>query len=260
MSDAGGVPLLALDPDLGAGLSTEEFDRAYHEISLPVVDLPVGPWSLDTLRPGRPDGAAPRADDDLLGFLVIRGTLTIDTRVLGRPCSRPIGRGELVLLDHMPPESLPVTVGWSALAKAQVGILDGPFLELAQRWPVLVRAVLQRAAAQAHYATVLHAITQLTHVEDRLLCLFWSLADRYGIVRPSGIWVALPATHEALARMVGARRSTVTLGLRALAESGRVHAENNGWLLDHEALAISVEPASEVGAGRQPGRSAAPAT
>jgi CRP/FNR family cyclic AMP-dependent transcriptional regulator len=51
---------------------------------------------------------------------------------------------------------------------------------------------------------------------DRLLALMWSLADRRGIVREDGVYVPLSLTHETLAQMIGARRPTVTLGLKAL--------------------------------------------
>jgi CRP/FNR family cyclic AMP-dependent transcriptional regulator len=86
------------------------------------------------------------------------------------------------------------------------------------------------------------AIGQLPRVEDRLLALMWSIADRRGVVRRDGIWVHLPVTHATLAQMIGARRPTVSLGLRTLSERGFLTAENGGWLLSRASLAEFASP------------------
>ena len=56
------------------------------------------------------------------------------------------------------------------------------------------------------------------------------------MVRADGVWVHLPVTHATLAQMIGARRPTVSLGLRALSESGHVVAQDGGWLISPASL------------------------
>jgi CRP/FNR family cyclic AMP-dependent transcriptional regulator len=76
----------------------------------------------------------------------------------------------------------------------------------------------------------------LPRVEDRLLALMWSLADRRGTVRTDGVHVPLSLTHETLAQMIGARRPTVSLGLKALSEQGVLSADGDGWLIARDSL------------------------
>jgi CRP-like cAMP-binding protein len=84
---------------------------------------------------------------------------------------------------------------------------------------------------------VAEGVSQLPRVEDRLLALMWSLADRRGIVRRDGIWVHLAITHDALAQMIGARRPTVSLGLKSLNAQGLLRPEADGWLIARASLA-----------------------
>lgn len=79
----------------------------------------------------------------------------------------------------------------------------------------------------------------------RLLALLWSIAEWQGVVRPDGVWVPMALTHETLAQMVGARRPTVSLGLRALAEQGMVRAESDGWLIAAGSLQL-LSPSSQA--------------
>jgi CRP-like cAMP-binding protein len=75
------------------------------------------------------------------------------------------------------------------------------------------------------------AIAQQPKLEERLWMLFWELAERYGRVRPDGVHVDLPLTHEVLSHLVGARRPSVSGALTRLAAAGRVHRHGRGWVL-----------------------------
>ena len=55
-------------------------------------------------------------------------------------------------------------------------------------------------------------------------------------MRADGVWVHLPVTHATLAQMIGARRPTVDLGLRALTERGLVRSEGSGWLISPASI------------------------
>ena len=173
---------------------------------------------------------------DLLGFLVISGTLTMNVRLSGRVCTRLIDERELVLLDGVESDPIPAVWGWEVLEAAHVAILDSRLLVIGRRWPSLMGAILKRAADQTRHLFLQKAISQLPRVEQRLLALLWSIADRRGVVRADGVWVRMSATHEALARMIGAQRPTVSLGLAHLSEAGLLRSEDDGWLLHPASL------------------------
>ena len=231
-----GVRLLDADPDLGADLAPEELAEAARHVVLPMVRLDRGLWSVERLREARGVRGEPR------GFMVVAGTVSIDLAINGQVCTRLITSRELVLLDGWEESSIPMRAGWSVLDSATLAVLDRRLAVIGSRWPGLMDAILRRAAEQMRHALMQQAISQLPRVEDRLLALLWSVADRQGVVRGDGIWVHLPVTHATLAQMIGARRPTVSLGLRALTERGLIRAENNGWLLSHDSLEIFPQP------------------
>lgn len=220
-----GVRLLVAEPDLGSALQGEALEQAREQAVFPIIELEPGPLMLDRLR--RADGVR----DQLHGFLVIGGSLTINLRMSGRTCTRLIGSRELVLLDGVQSDSIPISWEWTVLAPARLVLLDGRLHAIARHWPPVLSAILERAAQQTRNAFLQQAISQLPRAEERLLALFWSIADRQGVVRPDGVWLELSATHDTLAHMVGAQRPTVSLGLTRLAEGGMLRPEGNGWLL-----------------------------
>ena len=62
---------------------------------------------------------------------------------------------------------------------------------------------------------------------------------------PSGVVVPLSLTHELLGRLVGARRPTVSLALKALIDRGAlVRRQDRSWLL--------LEPAPDLAPRREP--------
>lgn len=225
-----GIRVLVAEPDLAAGLSGETLEEAREGCVLPAVDLGPGPVRLDALRGNR------EVRGKLHGFLVLSGALMVNVKMFGRTCARLIGTRELVLLDGVQSDSIPVTWLWTVLSPARLVLFDERLLEFATRWPTLLGTVLERAAQQTRIAFLQQAVSQLPRVEERLLSLFWAIADRQGVVRPDGIWVELAATHDTLAHMVGAQRPTVSLGLARLAEANLLRAEDGGWLLSHESL------------------------
>ena len=224
------VRLLVAEPELGEGLSAEEFERARLHVVLPVVERPAGPLDLAELS-SRSDAVG-----DLYGFLVLEGTLLINIDMAGRRAGRLVCTGALVLIDGPGSESIPVDFEWSVVDACRLACIDQRLLAIVQRWPALMSAVMRRAAQHARHALTQQAISQLPKVEDRLLALFWSLADRQGVVRPEGIWIGLTVTHDTLAQLVGAQRPTVSLGLTRLAETGMLRPQPGGWLINPESI------------------------
>jgi hypothetical protein len=224
------VYLLDADPDLGSGLSGDELTEARRQAVVPVVELAVGRRTVDELTDTDGVHGAP------LGFLLLGGLLTMDVRLAGRWCIRLIVPRDLVLIGSLEAESVPAQWGWTVIEPARVAILDQRLLVIGQRWPGVLSAILERAALQTQHALLQQAISQLPRVEDRLLALLWSVADRQGVVRADGVWVHLPVTHDKLARMIGARRPTVTLGLHALANRRLLRPDRDGWVIDRASL------------------------
>jgi hypothetical protein len=75
------------------------------------------------------------------------------------------------------------------------------------------------------------AIVQVPRLDERLWMIFWELADRWGKVRPDGVYLELPLTHELLSYVAAARRPSVSGALTKLAEGGRVRRAGRAWLL-----------------------------
>lgn len=67
--------------------------------------------------------------------------------------------------------------------------------------------------------------------EVRLHVLMWHLAERMGRVRPDGVHLALPITHETLGHLVAARRPSVSAALGQLSQRGLRDRNGDGWVL-----------------------------
>ena len=227
---AQGVRLLDVDPDLGSALAGEELDQAHRQTVFPLLERDVGPFQPDELR------EEPGVRGHLHGFLVVSGSLAVNLAMSGRMCTRLVGPRELILLEGLRSDSIPISWEWSVLTPVRLALIDEFLSIVASRWPPLLGTILERAARQTRNAFLQQAISQLPRVEERLLALFWSIADRQGIVRPDGVWVEFAVTHDTLARMVGAQRPTVSLGLTRLADAGLLRSGDGGWLIARASL------------------------
>ena len=79
------------------------------------------------------------------------------------------------------------------------------------------------------------AISHVRRVDDRLVLLFWHLADRRGRMTADGIVIPLKLSHSAIAKLVGAQRPTVSTALGQLRDRGVLERDSNdSWLLRGE--------------------------
>jgi CRP/FNR family cyclic AMP-dependent transcriptional regulator len=249
-----GVRLLVVDDELGRGLDEAALEEARMHAVVPAIELQPGSLAIDALR------EAPGVRGHLHGLFVIEGTLGVHLRMSGRTCTKLVAERELVLLDGVEGDSIPLLWEWAVLAPARLALLDERLHALGRQWPALLTALLERAAQQTRNALLQQAISQLPRVEERLLALFWAIADRQGVVRSDGVWVPLTATHDLLAQMVGAQRPTVSLGLGRLADGGLVRSEDDGWLLARDSISAFAQPppppaAADADARESDGRS-----
>ena len=158
--------------------------------------------------------------------------------MLGTSSAELLGTGDLLRPADIDGElTLPVSaeVEWTALAPLRIAVLDDVFLAAACRYPPVLARLMGRAVARAKALALHDAVTNLKHVETRLLVQFWHLAERWGRVGRDGVTLAMPLTHELLAKLVGAQRPTVTTALGRLAERGDVIRDGAGWRLSHSS-------------------------
>ncbi len=205
--------LLDVDPDLGEDLRDEELASARRDIVVQTSGLDVGSWEPLKDLP---------EEDRHLGLLVVDGLIARDVVVADTACAELVGRGDVLRPWERFGEQapMPYEVEWHVLEPTELAVLDRRATELACRYPPLVTAFVARTTARSHALAFSLAITCITGVKIRLLVLFWHLADRWGRVRPDGVFVPLRLTHEMLGKLVGARRPSVSTALGELADHG----------------------------------------
>jgi Mn-dependent DtxR family transcriptional regulator len=71
-----------------------------------------------------------------------------------------------------------------------------------------------------------------------VLAFLWHLAERYGVVVPGAVRIDVPLTHSVLARLVGARRPTVTTALQRLMHLGYLQRDARAFVLLGDAGAV----------------------
>jgi CRP-like cAMP-binding protein len=123
------------------------------------------------------------------------------------------------------------TASWTALTSARLALLDAEFFERAAQWPELARALLVRAGRLGQRLALRGAIETLS-VDARLLATFWLWASQWATVAGQGVVLRIPLSHERIARLIHARRPTVTSALGRLREAGVINQRKDGsWVL-----------------------------
>ena len=234
------VTLLDVDPDLGAEIPAEELELARRVTVSHAIELPRGGWDPEDRE---------RYGDRPFALLVVEGLLTREVQLAHRSSAQLLGAGQLLHPWQRSEGLVPAEVHWTVNERAVLAVLDERFLAAARRWPGLTRCLHARLASQWDDAAVHTSICQLPHVETRILALLWHLAERWGRVTGDGVLVPLALTHEAVGRLVGAQRPTVSLALRALAEQEAViRREDGSWLLSDVSRASLSPNASGLAA------------
>jgi CRP-like cAMP-binding protein len=237
------VQLLSADAEFAEVLAPDERELAERLVVMEVRRTARGPWEPD-LRTSDGKGFA---------LLVLRGAITREISLAGRRSSQLFGPGDILGPAPSGDSLVPHEVAWTVSEAGVVGVLDDRFRMAVRRWPALGAVVDSRLLEQSNRLALHVAIAQLGRVELRVLALLWHLADRWGHVTPQGVHVPLKLTHEALGRLVGAQRPTVTLALVELARTGEVmRSDSGGWVLDPESRE-SLSP-SRAGAMAPPAR------
>jgi CRP/FNR family transcriptional regulator, cyclic AMP receptor protein len=226
-----GVALLDADPDLAMHIEPEQRARARAIVTTSVLELPAGPWD----RAGLADEG-----EKTFGALVLSGLITRHLDVGGHPGLEFYGQGDVIGSWELEIATLPAEEAWTATVPSRLALLDDRFLAAVRRWPRLLTGLFQRTRLQHDRLALQLVIAEQPRVDERLLSLFWHLSERFGHVTPGGIVLSLALTHEALGRLIGARRPTVTLALKALADRDAVvRMPDRSWLVRERPRSLS---------------------
>jgi hypothetical protein len=229
------APLLDLDPDLGEFLDDERRDAAQRTLLARVRRVGKGPWDISSLH---------SADPGHLGLLMLDGVLSREVLAADVISTELIGPGELLRPWQLAPDAslLRVSVRWTVLADARVAVIDRRLTAQLALFPEITSLLVERLTARSQRLAVSQAIAQLNRVDQRLLTLFWHIAERWGRMTVHGVAIPLTLSHRMLAQLVGARRPTVSTAIGELTQRGEVRRLDDGsWLLTGQPVG---EPAA----------------
>jgi hypothetical protein len=223
ISNNGRASLVEEDPDLLRGFDAATADSIRRVASVPVMHVEPGPWARGS-NPPRP----------VYGLFVLDGVLSRGVVIQGRRSAELLGPGDILrpaASDDLD-SSVDFEVSWEVLHPTRIALLDRDFAAAIAPWPEFTGAVMDRIMRRAHALAFHLAVSHLKLVEMRLLVVLWYYADRWGRVTPGGVLLPLRMTHSLLARIVGARRPSVSTALGRLQDRGLVDRTDNGqWLL-----------------------------
>lgn len=237
------APLLEVAPWIGDGLDEEERGALAATLVVERVAVEPGPWIWD----GRPLE---------VGLQIVAGRIARGLRVedAGAHGIEILGEGDLLRpwTFRGPSASVPSTVDWTVMAPMECALLDHEFVAASTRSPRLMINVLDLAIERSRTFSYFLTARQVSRLEGRILLTLWHLADRWGRVSGEGVVLDLPRlTHEMIARMIAARRPSVTTGIRHLRELGLVETDHGGrWVLLGDPVAalgaIDTHPAPKL--------------
>ena len=233
------LPLLDVDPDLGALVPEDRREAARRELDVEVHRLGQGPWSVGG------DGANPQH----VGLLLLEGVISREVVVSDTVSTELLGPGDVIRPWSMQeaPSLLQLTIRWNALTESRVAVLDRRFGSQLGRWPEVNAALIDRLNDRAQRLATTQAISQLNRVDRRLLSLFWHLAERWGRMTPDGVAIPLTLSHRMLGQLVGARRPTVSTAISDLAARQQLVRRNDGtWLLKGEPVGVPTADVERV--------------
>jgi CRP/FNR family transcriptional regulator, cyclic AMP receptor protein len=214
------VALLDVEPELRAYLAPEERELV-SRVSIPVALVAAGALDIDELLD----------DAGAFGAVILDGILLHRMSIGDQYALRLLGPGDMLSRTGTFRTALLGGSSYRATSPLRVAMFDDRVLLIARRFPRLFAGLQIRLAEQHQRLAAQLVVCQLPRVEDRLLALMWLLAESWGRVTASGTVLPLALTHDALGELIGARRPTVTLALKELADRGSLFRQDGEWLL-----------------------------
>ena len=190
----------------------------------PLVEVQAGRWTPPLV---------PRDGARDFGLLILSGLLLREIEVAGRSFVELRGAEDLLRPwdDASEITSVYARISWTAREQTRIAWLDGDFATSVCPWAEITSVLMARATRRARLLSFRLAILELRHVDLRVLLLLWHLADRWGQVGVEGVRLNLDLTHDLIARMVGAHRTSVTGAVQKLVDEGRVARAGRTWVL-----------------------------
>jgi CRP/FNR family transcriptional regulator, cyclic AMP receptor protein len=214
------VRLFEVEPDLAQFLTSEEREEA-RGISVPLRTLGRQEIDVDALL----------SEAGAFAAVIVEGLLLHRLAIGSQPALRLLGPGDILARSGEARSALLSRSSHHANGELRLAMLDDRVLLTARRFPRLIAGLHMRMGEQYERIATQLVICQLPRVEDRVLAMMWLLAESWGRVTTSGTVLPIALTHDALGELIGARRPTVTLALRGLADRGALFRQDGGWLL-----------------------------
>jgi CRP/FNR family transcriptional regulator, cyclic AMP receptor protein len=213
-----------VDPDLASAIkSSARRKAAARAVTAEPLELAPGQQLDDDLI----------SSEETLGIALLGGFLIREWTTAGHVSADLLGPDDVVhpwggepmitMLRH--------SVTWTAITPARLAVLDDGFFERAAPWPEISGSLLQRSGRLAQRLALRGAIETLT-VDARLLASLWLWASQWATVAGQGVVLRVPLSHERIARLIHARRPTVTSAIGRLKDAGLVNQRQGGaWVL-----------------------------
>lgn len=240
------VSVLELEPALYDGLDPRSLGAAARSATAATWTLSRGRWQSEPWMFDRRGS---------LGLMVLEGLIARQVMVGEMEAVELVGPGDVLRpwaeVDREIAQQ--ARESWIVTRRVRLALLDRAFAVSVSAWPEIAANLSDRVAMRVGWMALFSAIQGVRRVDDRLLAILWSYADRWGRVTPGGVLLELELTHRLLAGVIGARRPSVTTALKALEESGALtRRRDRSWLLHGqrpEILAALAEPPRQAGAG-----------
>jgi CRP/FNR family transcriptional regulator, cyclic AMP receptor protein len=239
----GPIRLLDHEPDLAAALPGAQREIARRAAIARAERRRAGAWQPEAMLHA------------CLCGVVLRGLAAREVSAAGTVSAQLFGPGDVIAATGAEDVGLvPATVSWFVIEPLVVAWLGEQFEQALRQWPALNRALFQRLSDASMRASFTQNLAQLTRVHDRVLVLLWHLAERFGRVTPDGVVVPLRLTHRMIARLVGARRPSVTTAIAALERTGTIERRADGAIVLHDRPGAALLRAVPSAAGPWSGR------
>jgi CRP-like cAMP-binding protein len=221
------VFVLQVDPELAADIPSSERSRAVEASRAPVRVLSHGEWQFE-----------PVADGTSLGAIILTGAVVLRMEFGGCSHLEVLGKGDVLNPWHLDTDTkLQERVSVNVIQSGCVAVLDNGFADRMTAWPEVFGALMRRQIMRTRRMVLQACILSRSRVDERLELMLWRLGEQFGRTTREGLLVRLPFTHQQLAEMIAARRSTVTMAISRLVAEDRLRRPGrNQWLLPNSEL------------------------
>jgi CRP/FNR family cyclic AMP-dependent transcriptional regulator len=232
------VSVLEIEPALCDGLDPRILPGAARSAAATTWSLSRGRWQSEPWMFDRRGSLGLMVIDGLIARQVLIGEMEAVELVGPGDVLRPWAEVDCEMAQQ-------IRESWIVTRRARLALLDRAFAVSVSAWPEIAANISDRIAMRVGWMALCSAIQGIRRVDDRLLAILWSYADRWGRVTPGGVLLELELTHRLLAGVIGARRPSVTTALKALEAGGTLtRRRDRSWLLHGERPAILAAPMS----------------